>query len=122
MHETPFGDCLLSLTEKGICGLAFVSPDGPQAAIADTKEKWSRARLVENPRLIGPVVDRIFARRRRSGAPGLTLFLNGTNFQIKVWEALLRIPEGHMVSYRDVALLVGRPEATRAVAGAAAIG
>ena len=120
IHETPFGECLLSLTEKGICGLCFVWPDGPQAAVADMKEKWSGARLVENPRLIAPVVDRIFARRRRNGAPGLTLFLNGTNFQIKVWEALLRIPEGHVVSYRDVALLVGRPEATRAVASAVA--
>ncbi|MDR3577909.1 MAG: methylated-DNA--[protein]-cysteine S-methyltransferase [Anaerolineaceae bacterium] len=118
-HQTPFGECLLASTRRGVCALGFVEPGGRGQAFNEFSLKWNRARLEENPAATEPMVAQIFqAPDARSGT--LNLLLNGTNFQIKVWEALLRIPSGSVVTYQDIALSIGMPKAARAVSNAVA--
>lgn len=113
-HPTPFGECLLALTERGICKLAFVTESGRDAVRRALVREWEQAEVREEPERTEAIVRRIFERPERSGQP-LPLILHGTNFQIKVWEALLRIPSGRLVSYQDVAKAIGHPGAVRAV-------
>ena len=117
-HATPFGDCVLATTDRGICGLNFVQNDGRRAALASLKSRWTNATLTENPDATRPIVDRIFNPLAGQSSTPLHLVLNGTNFQIKVWEALIRIPMGAVVSYEDVAAHIGMPKASRAVGNA----
>jgi len=115
-HPTPFGECLLAHTDRGICSLAFVEPGDRLGALARLKAGWSQARLVESPGTTGEYVEQIFLPGRKEAT--LPVLLNGTNFQIKVWEALLRIPMGSVVTYEEIAQLVGKPGAARAVGNA----
>ncbi|MBC8084063.1 MAG: methylated-DNA--[protein]-cysteine S-methyltransferase, partial [Hymenobacter sp.] len=115
-HPTPFGECLLSLTDRGICGLTFQASTEQAAAVQALHQQWPCARLRSAPAETGPVVQQLFAPTAASKP--LALLLKGTNFQIKVWEALLRIPPGQVVSYAAVAAAVGRPGASQAVGGA----
>ena len=118
-HQTPFGECLLARTSRGICALAFAEPGGRDQALLDLRTKWRQARLEENPAATASMVAQIFQPPElRPGS--LNLVLNGTNFQIKVWEALLRIPSGSVVTYEDIALSIGMPKAARAVSNAVA--
>ena len=117
-HPSPFGECLLSMSERGICGLDFVTNDGREAATAELAQRWPKATLVESPAETAPFVERIFSPAQNGQA--LPLVLRGTNFQIKVWQALLKIPSGMAVSYDDVAAMVGQPSAARAVGNAVA--
>ncbi|MEJ2266717.1 MAG: methylated-DNA--[protein]-cysteine S-methyltransferase [Anaerolineales bacterium] len=118
-HPSPFGECLLALTDKGICSLIFVEEDRKKA-LAELKKRWAKARLQEDPERTAPVVEQIFRRLAGGESAPLSLYLEGTNFQIKVWEALLRIPSGRVVSYEDLAVSVGMPRAARAVSNAVA--
>lgn len=112
IHPTPFGECLIGATERGICNLSFVEADGPAVALADFRQRWSRATLHEEPQHTASYVSQIF----ESHSPtGLRLHLRGTNFQLKVWEALLQIPPGYVTHYQDVAIQLGLPTASRAV-------
>jgi AraC family transcriptional regulator of adaptative response/methylated-DNA-[protein]-cysteine methyltransferase len=117
-HPTPFGQCLLALTDRGICGLAFVDHPGPEAVLADLRRRWPGADLRRDQAGTVDTAARVFERDRRG--PPLTLTLKGTNFQIKVWEALLRIPPGTLVAYGDVARHIAHPGAGRAVGSAVA--
>ncbi|HLE50840.1 MAG TPA: methylated-DNA--[protein]-cysteine S-methyltransferase [Anaerolineales bacterium] len=131
-HPSPFGECLLALTERGICSLAFVLEGGlegglggglgggREGVLAALKKQWAGAHLSEDPRATGPFVGRIFRIFQGQEATPLRLYLQGTNFQIKVWEALLRIPPGYVVSYEDIAVQIGMPRAARAVGNAIA--
>ena len=119
-YQTPFGQCLLATTDRGICGLTFVEPEHQAGALEDLKRCWPNADFHEDGAQNQALINRIFAPARQSGNVPLNLLLRGTNFQIKVWEALLKIPEGAMVSYVDVANLIGQPTASRAVASAVA--
>jgi AraC family transcriptional regulator of adaptative response/methylated-DNA-[protein]-cysteine methyltransferase len=119
-HPTPFGECLLAVTERGICHLAFVEKGDRQRVLSELKKQWSRAVVVEEAQATAPLVERIFATQSGQGLPPLNLYLKGTNFQIKVWEALLRIPAGSVVSYENVAAAIGMPSAARAVSNAVA--
>lgn len=118
IHPTPFGDCLVGLTERGICALRFVSDDAADAAIAELKEEWALAAFVQDDERTAVPLQKIFAVT----APDepFRLLLKGTNFQVQVWRALLNIPSGSVVSYADVAKQLGNPAATRAVASAIA--
>lgn len=118
LHESPFGRCLLAMTDKGICHLGFVD-ENPPAARDALGEQWPGARLQRDDRGTRAVVERIFSRTPDAGAP-LSLWVRGTNFQVKVWEALLRIPAGGLASYGEVAAAVGAPLASRAVGSAVA--
>ncbi len=111
-HPSPFGECLVATTARGICHLAFVH-DGREAAIAALHDDWPRAQLRENEVATRVLVGAIFDPAPRTRP--LPLLLKGTNFQLKVWEALLAIPPGAIVSYQAVARYIHMPNAVRAV-------
>jgi AraC family transcriptional regulator of adaptative response/methylated-DNA-[protein]-cysteine methyltransferase len=117
-HETPFGEGLFGVTPRGLCALAFVGEAGRHPVVREFQTRWPDATLVQDSTVTARTAQLVFASQRRPGP--LTLDLRGTNFQIKVWEALLRIAPGTLVSYRDIARRIGRPEAHRAVGGAIA--
>jgi AraC family transcriptional regulator, regulatory protein of adaptative response / methylated-DNA-[protein]-cysteine methyltransferase len=118
VHPSPFGLCHLAITDRGICALSFPQPGELGSVIENLKDQWEGATFSRNLELTRPLLDRIFPRAKRKGTRTLNLFLKGTNFQIKVWEALLRIPPGSIVSYQDLAVRVGKPGAARAVGNA----
>ena len=119
--DSPFGDCLLAITERGICHLGFVKGDKRSEALNQLFETWPGAVFTESHKPINLIANDIF-RYDRNKKPGpFNLHLKGTNFQINVWKALLSIPEGWVVSYQDIASHIGHPKAFRAVANAIAI-
>jgi len=113
LHDTPFGRALIGLTERGICHLGFVQVSEGYA-IDTLVSGWPEAKMVEDFRATAPLVEPIFDLSLRGNAP-LRLHLRGTNFQLKVWEALLRIPTGAVTSYEALAAQAGRPGASQAV-------
>lgn len=111
--DTPFGDALAMGTERGLCGLAFTEEFGRDVAMADMAGRWPEARYVEDADAIRPLVEAAFT------AGGETrLLLIGRPLQIKVWEALMQIPSGHVTTYSEIAQRVGSPKAVRAVGSA----
>jgi AraC family transcriptional regulator of adaptative response/methylated-DNA-[protein]-cysteine methyltransferase len=117
-HHTPFGDCLLALTDRGLCGLAFAESGGTETLLADLRQRWGQAKLIADPAATAPYAARIFALVSDPGGPPLQLYLSGTNFQLKVWQALLHIPTGELTTYGQIAALLGKPTASRAVGNA----
>jgi AraC family transcriptional regulator, regulatory protein of adaptative response / methylated-DNA-[protein]-cysteine methyltransferase len=118
-HPSPFGRCLLSITERGICGLSFVQEGMAEAhLVAGLHTRWPGARIEESPEATGPIVSRIFSFPGASDPAPLHLYIRGTNFQMQVWQALIRIPLGKAVTYADVARHIGMPTASRAVGNA----
>jgi len=116
-HPTPFGDCLLAATARGLCALRFAGRVSHAGMLRKLRREWPRARWEETPGRTAPLAARLFAGR---GGRPVDLYVRGTNFQIKVWEALLRLPRGAVATYEAVALAAGRPRAVRAAAGAIA--
>ncbi len=129
LHHTPFGKCLIATTERGICHLSFVQVS-EGSAIDNLAADWKQAKMVEDYKSTAPLVDRIFPTQTADSAfeqatgfdtqktlhnPPLSVHLRGTNFQIKVWEALLSIPTGTATTYEQIATQVGSPKAVRAV-------
>ena len=119
VHASAFGDCLLGLTPRGVCALEFLQPESEGEALARLRAIWENARLEHAPRITAPVAARLFDSGVTQRAP-LALLVKGTNFQIKVWEALLRIPAGRITTYAGLARSLGQPHAARAVGGAVA--
>jgi len=119
-HDTPFGECLLATTERGICALYFVQEDARSAALEQLTTHWPQASFEEDPSQTQPLIDQIFAPASTGQARPFHLLLKGTNFQVKVWQALLAIPPGAVASYQDVAASIGHPNGARAVGGALA--
>ncbi len=117
-HDTPFGVCLVAQTARGICALSFVAPEGKAQAVSELRASWPQAQLREDAEAGRAAVEKIFSSRLGCKDSPVRLLLCGTNLQLKVWEALLRIPEGAVVSYQALAQAVGRPQAVRAVANA----
>jgi len=118
IHPSPFGDCLIATTERGICKMAFIdSAHDGGATERDLREEWPAADIGRDDRLTGAVADAVFDR---SHGGSLHLLLRGTPFQLRVWEALLSIPEGALASYQQVADMIGKPTAVRSVASAIA--
>ena len=118
-HQTPFGKAMVARTQGGLSDLMFVDGESEGEAFLTLRRRWPAAEINEGPEATEEIVARIFGRASGwTGSDGIHLMLRGTNFQIKVWQALLRIPEGAVVSYSDVAKSIGRPDAVRAVAGA----
>ncbi|MGE5161259.1 MAG: methylated-DNA--[protein]-cysteine S-methyltransferase [Betaproteobacteria bacterium] len=112
-HPTALGTAFIGLTERGVCHLRFV--DRSRDPVAELREEWPGATLVADPAATREALEALGRPR-----PPLRLWLKGTNFQIKVWEALLRIPAGGLVSYGRLAAAAGTPTAVRAVASAVA--
>jgi len=120
IHQAPFGSFLLAITPRGICALRFIQPpQEPDELVAELEKEWPNASFVESAQATAPYAKRVFSQEGDERRP-LRLLLKGTNFQVKVWQALLSIPAGAMVSYQDVAGGLGDAGATRAVAGAVA--
>ncbi|MCA8882981.1 MAG: bifunctional helix-turn-helix domain-containing protein/methylated-DNA--[protein]-cysteine S-methyltransferase [Rhodobacteraceae bacterium] len=107
--DSPFGPALAMATDQGLCGLAFTAECGEAEAQADLRARWPGAVFVEDPDRVLPLVSAAF------GGRGADLHLIGAPFQIKVWEALLQIPSGHVTTYSDIARVIGAPKAVRAV-------
>jgi AraC family transcriptional regulator of adaptative response/methylated-DNA-[protein]-cysteine methyltransferase len=108
--DSPFGQALAMGTEKGLCGLAFAAEVGPEAAWEDMRARWPKAEFVEDPDALRPRVEAAFAQKGETA-----LHLIGAPLQIKVWEALLQIPEGQATTYGDIAEAIDNPRAVRAV-------
>ena len=113
VHPTPFGKCLIGTTERGICHLGFVQTSEGDA-VDQLVAEWSEAKMLEDLKSTAPLVAPIFDLSGR-GREALRLHLRGTNFQIKVWEALLQIPNGAVATYEQIAARIGSPRAVRAV-------
>lgn len=108
--ESPFGPALVMGTERGICGLAFAAEAGPEPTMADMTSRWPQATYIEDPASLRPWA------MAALGMTGETqLHMLGAPFQLKVWEALLSIPSGHVTTYSEIAQAVGNPRAVRAV-------
>jgi AraC family transcriptional regulator of adaptative response/methylated-DNA-[protein]-cysteine methyltransferase len=117
-HPSPFGCALVMATERGLAGLAFADPGEEQAALADMRGRWPRASIVEDAARTAPLARRIFdSKLWRSDRP-LRVVLIGTDFEVRVWETLLRIPMGRATTYSDIARKVRAPKAARAVGAA----
>ena len=112
-HETLFGNCLIGLTERGICHFTFIDGD-PQTNLQRLQNEWENAEIKQDQVATANIASRIF---QKNGAK-LNLLVKGTNFQVKVWEALLRIPNGHVASYQTIARLIDQPKALQAVGSA----
>jgi AraC family transcriptional regulator of adaptative response/methylated-DNA-[protein]-cysteine methyltransferase len=115
LHDSLFGNCLLATTERGVCALRFVEPGQEGRTLDELREEWPRAKFTRDQPVTAAVARTIFAERRSTQ---ILLYLEGTNFQLKVWEALIRIPDRSVTSYDDLARRIGRPQAARAVANA----
>jgi len=116
-HDSPFGEALVATTERGICGLTF-HEGSRKAALRDLATRWPNAQIEERPRVTAPVASRVFAAlevRDPDTVVPLGILVRGTNFQVKVWRALLQIPVGTVASYEDIATAIGAPTAVRAV-------
>lgn len=108
--DTPFGEALVMATDRGICAIAFAEEIGRQAAFVDLSSRWPAADFVRDPAVA------TYAAAAFGGTGRVHMM--GAPFQIKVWEALLSIPSGHVSTYSDVAAIAGMPRAVRAVSTA----
>lgn len=125
-HQTPFGNCLIGVTERGVCWLSFFNGDDDgRHELESMKAHWHNSVFHQNQSLTIEFVDNIFNRKDANLPAGkagtqskLHLFVKGTNFQIKVWEALLRIPMGDVTTYQDIAEKISNPKAMQAVGSA----
>jgi AraC family transcriptional regulator of adaptative response/methylated-DNA-[protein]-cysteine methyltransferase len=118
VHSSPFGDYLLAVCERGICALRFLTGTSSAEMVQELRAEWPRAELVERPEETRFFAERIFPSRKPRTIHPLSLFVKGTNFQLKVWEALLRIPSGTVATYEDIAQSLQMPRAARAVGSA----
>ena len=118
-HPGPFGRMLLARTGRGICALAFVGDVDPQGEVAALSRLWPGARISEDAPGTETSAKAIFDARHAVGQK-FHLAVRGTNFQVNVWRALLKIPPGRAISYQQLAAHVGRPAAARATANAVA--
>jgi AraC family transcriptional regulator of adaptative response/methylated-DNA-[protein]-cysteine methyltransferase len=114
VHPTPFGKCLIATTERGICHLSFVQT-GEGDAIDNLVMDWKQATMIEDHRSTIGLIEPIFDLRYNHRGKPLNVHLRGTNFQLKVWEALLQIQVGQVTTYAGIASRIGKPNAMRAV-------
>jgi AraC family transcriptional regulator of adaptative response/methylated-DNA-[protein]-cysteine methyltransferase len=119
-HPSPFGDCLIGVTSRGICWLSFYGAEGPGRSLRELQHQLCGAEFMQAPQTTAAYSKAIFGHGISPEQKPLTLLLKGTNFQIKVWEALLKLPENGLFTYEAIAAAIGKPQATRAVASAIA--
>jgi AraC family transcriptional regulator of adaptative response/methylated-DNA-[protein]-cysteine methyltransferase len=117
-HPSPFGTALVMATDRGLCGLAFADSGQEKSALADMRGRWPKARYIEDPARTAPIAQRIFDRSLWRPDRPLRVVLIGTDFEVRVWETLMRIPLGHASTYSNVADTIGAPKAARAVGAA----
>jgi len=118
IHPCRFGNCLVGVTSRGVCWLSFLNNGDKRNAVRELKANWSGADISERPEVTRPVAARVFSGLKKESHRPLGLLLMGTNFQIKVWQALLHIPVGSVTTYQAVGGIIGAPKAARAVGSA----
>nr|WP_272212602.1 methylated-DNA--[protein]-cysteine S-methyltransferase [Marinicella sp. W31]MDC2878514.1 methylated-DNA--[protein]-cysteine S-methyltransferase [Marinicella sp. W31] len=117
-HLSPFGRSLVMITDRGLAGVAFADAGGESATFEDMRARWPEATYVEDIAATEAYARRIFDPEEWSSDRPLKVVLIGTDFQVQVWESLLKIPFGKAKSYSDIAAEIGRPKASRAVGAA----
>lgn len=116
VHPSPFGDCLVATSPRGICALEFInSADGAIPILDNLRRRWKAATIIEDPQSGADAMDRFSRTALHPSDETLHLHLMGSNFQLKVWQALLSIPEGALISYGHLADIIGAPGSSRAV-------
>lgn len=118
IHPTPFGDMFIAVTKRGICRAAFTDSGDARAALSELVQAWPQAAITRND----PATRYVAEAVSEGGACGrpLSLQVSGTNFQLAVWRAMLRVPPGTCATYGQIAMALGRPRAARAVGNAVA--
>ncbi|MBC6456225.1 MAG: methylated-DNA--[protein]-cysteine S-methyltransferase [Hormoscilla sp. SP5CHS1] len=114
VHETPFGYCLIATTARGICNLHFLNAIDEKAAEYHLRTEWENAEIIYNQQATREISDRIFQPVAANISP-VVLYVKGTNFQIQVWRALLRVPFAGITTYKGLAESMGYPTAARAL-------
>ncbi len=117
-HPSPFGAALVMATERGLAGLAFADPGEEEPALADMQSRWPRATYVADGDATAPLAARIFDPAQWRPDRVLRVVLIGTDFEVRVWDMLLRIPLGRAATYSGIAAALGQPKAARAVGAA----
>jgi AraC family transcriptional regulator of adaptative response/methylated-DNA-[protein]-cysteine methyltransferase len=117
-HASPFGTAVVIASGRGLAGLAFADPTEEHAALADMRARWPNATYVEDIEGTAPLAQRIFNTKLWRPDQPLRVVLIGTDFEVRVWETLLKIPMGRAVSYSDIACKIEKPKASRAVGAA----
>ncbi len=117
-HPCPFGVALVMVTDRGLAGLAFNDAGAEKASFEDMASRWPNAQFVEDSAATAGYAARIFDSRQWSAEEPLRVVLIGSDFQVRVWESLLKIPMGKAVTYSDIACDIGQPTASRAVGAA----
>lgn len=118
-HETPFGSVLIGVTDRGICWLSFVNMDDePKAEMEKMKEHWHNSVFHQDQKLTSDFVEKIFGHEVTQTQSKIHVLVKGTNFQVKVWEALLRLPIGSVTTYQNIARQINNPKAMQAVGSA----
>jgi len=117
-HPSPFGTAVVIASGRGLAGLAFADPGEEQAALADMQRRWPRATYLEDRAGTSALAQRIFDTKMWRADQPLRVVLIGTDFEVRVWETLLKIPMGRAVSYSDIASKIKSPKASRAVGAA----
>ena len=117
-HPSPFGLALVMATERGLAGLAFADAGAEDSTLADMKQRWPKARYTAEPARTAPIGRRIFDPAQWRQDQPLRVVLIGTDWEVRVWEALLRIPMGRLTTYSGIAGKVCTPAAARAVGAA----
>jgi AraC family transcriptional regulator of adaptative response/methylated-DNA-[protein]-cysteine methyltransferase len=117
-HPTPFGECLIALTPRGVCHLSFLGPVSRTEALGRLRHDWALATLVADQSATRAAVAKAFPPVGSSARPSLALHVKGTNFQLKVWRALLQVPPGDVTTYGAIAAELGAAGASRAVGSA----
>ena len=117
-HPSPFGEAIVVATPRGLAGIGFVDGEDRAAALADMVRRWSKACFVEDAAATAALARRAFDPTEWTADRPLRVILIGTDFEVRVWEALLAIPLGGATTYSDVARRIGRPTAARAVGAA----
>jgi AraC family transcriptional regulator, regulatory protein of adaptative response / methylated-DNA-[protein]-cysteine methyltransferase len=117
-HPSPFGSTLIMASERGLAGLAFADAGAEKATLADMRRRWPNARYIEDMARTAPLARRIFDPMRWRAEEPLRVVLIGTDWEVRVWEALLKIPMGRLTSYSDIAGKLCSPKAARAVGAA----
>ena len=117
-HPSPFGSALVMATERGLAGLAFADPGTERETLADMKSRWPRAHYLEDSARTAALAKRIFDPAQWQREQPLRVVLIGTDFEVRVWNALLKVPMGKLVTYSDIAGKISAPKAVRAVGAA----
>jgi AraC family transcriptional regulator of adaptative response/methylated-DNA-[protein]-cysteine methyltransferase len=120
-HPTPFGECLIAVTSRGICHLSFIEQNQRRDHLRNLKQTWLNASFKKDFKNTSSLVRKIFSQSPKTSTKPFNLLLKGTNFQINIWRALLAIPKSTIISYQDLAILIGKPKSIRAAANAVAV-